>query len=138
MSLPENWWEKSWFDIGVHAGKTDGWMNVEETLHEDLERDPSITDSTELVWRDIDEWESTDHFQLTYGQKMMDGSGEEAIDKYLENKAEFWEGYLTGRGEIGIDIYKKAKDLISKKGSVKSKGKVKKKSPPGSVRGLRS
>lgn len=106
--------KRKWFDKGVEAGKTEGWMNVEETLSETLgaHRD-LIKDATDLVWTDIDLWEETDHFNILCGSKMWeDAKGD--IDVYSDLKAEFWEGYLTGRKEIGIDIYEKARELLAK------------------------
>ena len=125
---------KTWYKEGVHAGKTDGWMNLEETLPEDHESWPEVKDYEELVRRGMDEWEDTDHFRLIYGSKIM-GDAEEAtgmetgtlindetFEKYSEFKDEFWEGYLAGRKSIGRDIYAMAKKLVSGKGS--GKGKV--------------
>ena len=66
--MPRNWYEE-----GVKAGKTDVWMSLEETLAESKERHPSYTtDPGSLVQTDIDGWEETDHFEIKYGQPMMD------------------------------------------------------------------
>ncbi|MCL0084231.1 DUF192 domain-containing protein, partial [Dehalococcoidia bacterium] len=100
-----------WFDRGVEAGKTDGWMTLEDTVRETLENHPEIKDAAELVWTDIELWEETDHFQILYGSEMLEDAGED-LDLYSDLKAEFWEGYLTGRKEIGFDIYKIAAELI--------------------------
>ena len=100
-----------WFEKGVEAGKTDGWMDVENTLKETARDHPEIRDAHELVWTDIDLWEQTDHFNILYGSKMwQDARGD--IDVYVDLKSEFWEGYLAGRREIGKDIYQIAKDLV--------------------------
>ncbi|MCL0079832.1 DUF192 domain-containing protein [Dehalococcoidia bacterium] len=100
-----------WFDRGVEAGKTDGWMTLEDTVGETLEDHPKIRDAAELVWTDIELWEETVHFQILYGSEMLEDAGGD-IDLYSDLKAEFWEGYLTGRKEIGFDIYKIAAELI--------------------------
>ena len=131
-----------WYKEGVKAGKTEGWMNLEETLSEDLEAHPQFArDSSELVQTSIDGWEETDHFNMLYGSDMMndamkssDDDRDEAIDVYQDNKSEFWEGYLVGRRRIGRDIYKLAKKLIDKKSkpkSTKRKPKSKSKSRSG-------
>ncbi|MBT9161231.1 MAG: hypothetical protein DDT26_02535 [Dehalococcoidia bacterium] len=99
-----------WFERGVEVGKTDGWMTVEDTIAEILERGQP-QDAQDLVWRAIEEWEETDHFSIFYGSKMMEDARRDP-DLYSEMKAEFWEGYLTGRKEIGVDIYKIAKALL--------------------------
>jgi len=100
-----------WFEEGLKAGKTDGWMDVENTIKETAQDYPKIKDAHELVWTDIDLWEQTDHFNILYGSKMWeDARGD--IDVYSDLRSEFWEGYLTGRREIGKDIYKIAKELV--------------------------
>ena len=103
--------KREWFEKGVNAGKKDAWMDLENTMVETLEADPKIKDYSDLVWSDIDLWEETDHFTILYGSKMWRDSKSDP-DTYSDLKSEFWEGYLTGRREIGIDIYKIAKDLI--------------------------
>ena len=104
--------KREWYDKGVEAGKKEGWMNVEDTLLETLEAHRSlIKDATDLVWTDIDLWEETDHFNILYGSKMRQDTGGD-IDLYLDLKSEFWEGYLAGRKQLGIDIYQKAKELV--------------------------
>jgi len=100
-----------WFEKGIEAGKTDGWMDIENTLKETARDYPEIKDAHELVSTDIDLWEQTDHFNILYGSKMwQDAEGD--IDIYSDMKSEFWEGYLAGRKEIGRDIYQIAKDLL--------------------------
>ena len=100
-----------WFERGMQAGKTDGWMDIENTLKETAQSYPGINDAQELVWTDIDLWEETDHFNILYGSKMwQDARGD--LDLYLDLKSEFWEGYLAGRKEIGRDIYRMAKGLV--------------------------
>jgi len=89
-------------------------MNLEETLAEDIESHPEIKESAELVQLGLESWEGTDHFQILYGSKMMGDAGDDS-DVLQENKNEFWEGYLTGRKAIGIDIYAKAKKLLAAK-----------------------
>lgn len=118
MPLPQNWEKMSWFDIGVHAGKSEGWMNLEETLAEDAEHHSGGTD--DLVQGGIEGWEQTDHFQIIYGSKMMERAREEAgqdqqeaIDLYLDMKSEFWQGYLDGRLKIGTDVYAEARKILS-------------------------
>ena len=102
--------KQKWFERGVAAGKADGWMAVEDTMTETLERDwPQ--DAQDLVQRTIDDWEGTDHFEILYGSKMREDARTD-IDLYSDLKEEFWEGYLAGRKQIGIDIYKMAEDLI--------------------------
>lgn len=112
----------NWFTEGVKAGKTDGWMNLEETLSEDIDRLSRTADAAELVQTGTDGWEQTDHFRILYGAKMegdardvvgLGGDGEEAIELVQDYHTEFWEGYLTGRKSIGVDIYAKAKKLLS-------------------------
>jgi len=119
--------ERYWYQQGVKAGSTDGWMSLEETLEEDIERWPGVRDYQELVQRGIDEWEGTDHFNLIYRTKMMGDAYDsvklpvgtlvtnEAFEKYQEYRDEFWEGYLAGRQKIGIDVYKLAKKLLAGK-----------------------
>ena len=102
---------RKWYDKGVEAGKTDGWMEVEKTIKETKEYYPQILDPMELVWQDIELWETTDHFTILYGSKMMDDAQGD-FDLYADLKSEFWEGYLTGRKQIGIDIYKIASELL--------------------------
>ena len=100
-----------WYDRGVEVGKTDAWMDVENTLKETARAYPKIKDAYELVWTDIELWEQTDHFNILYGSKMWeDVKGD--IDLYFDLKSEFWEGYLAGRKEIGRDIYKIAEELV--------------------------
>lgn len=113
---------RKWSDRGVKAGKTEGWMNLEETLAEDLARHPT-TDYSELVQQSIESWEETTHFATLYGSRMWDDArdddgslGEKGIDRYQDYESEFWEGYLEGRLSIGKDIYALAKKLIAKKG----------------------
>jgi len=123
--------QKYWYQQGVKAGKTEGWMNLEETLEEDHERWPNVKDPVELVQRGIDGWEETDHFQLIYRAKMMGDAeigsppgviiGDATFEKYWEYRTEFWEGYLTGRKSIGRDIYAIAKRLLTGKGQRKSR-----------------
>jgi len=100
-----------WFERGVRAGKTDGWMDVENTIKETAQAHPEIKDAHELVWSDIDLWEQTDHFNILYGSKMWeDAKGD--VDVYSDLKTEFWEGYLAGRKEIGKDIYHIASEVL--------------------------
>lgn len=143
---------KNWYDEGVKAGKTDGWMNLEETLAEDRERHPNLTDDpSSLVQTGIDGWEETDHFSILYGQPMMDDAKDElgveeldddVIEKWQDNKEAFWEGYITGRKSKGKDIYAIARRLTApkkaraKKPSTRRKS-TKRSSAPTSVRGLR-
>jgi len=129
MALPQNWSKMSWHDIGVHAGKTEGWMNLEETLAEDA--DHYKGDPEGLVQGGIEGWEQTDHFEIIYGSKMMgdareeaDQDQQEAIDLYMDKKSEFWEGYLQGRSAIGIDVYAMAREVLSP-GTTKSPPKKK-------------
>jgi len=143
---------KNWYQEGVKAGKTDGWMNLEETLAEDRERHPSFTSDPEsLVQTSIDGWEETDHFSILYGQLMMDDAkdeteeedGETWIDAYQDNKDAFWEGYLSGRKAKGRDIYALARKLTTpkkpkpKKSSTKRKSAKRSSSTPTSIRGIR-
>lgn len=122
--------ERYWRQQGVKAGKTEGWMNLEETLGEDIERHPDLCRSAEeLVQTGIEGWEETDHFQILYGSKMADDAkdevkadylNDEAIEKWQDYKTEFWEGYLEGRMKIGVDVYKIANSLLAKKKGRKS------------------
>ena len=103
---------QKWYEKGVEAGKKDGWMAVEDTLPETLSDHHDVIKSSEdLVWTDIDLWEETEHFWIFYGSKMWNDAKED-IDVYLDLKDEFWEGYLTGRKAMGIDIYQKASQLL--------------------------
>jgi len=141
---------RNWYNEGVKAGKTDGWMNLEETLEETLDQHPSFArDQIELVQTDMDGWEETDHFGILYGSKMADDARDDEtleldVDAYMDNKTAFWEGYLEGRASIGKDIYKLARKLIAKRqkkvGAVsKKKSKSKSKSRQGTLglQGLR-
>lgn len=105
--------KREWFEKGIGAGKKDGWMDIENTISETLESH-ATKDYMELVQSDISLWETTDHFNILYGSKML-GAAKGNIDLFQDLKSEFWEGYLTGRKEIGIDIYQKAKDLIKER-----------------------
>jgi hypothetical protein len=141
--------EVNWHDEGVEAGKTDGWMNLEETLSADIEHHPAERDAVELVQAGIDGWEQTDHFTLLYGSKMWgdardkvgaDADGEEVIEAYQDYRTEFWEGYLTGRKSIGVDVYARAKKLLSarkKLSTGRGKSKQERASAKASVKGLR-
>jgi len=143
--------QKYWHQQGVKAGKTEGWMNLEETLAEDLERHPQFTrDAGELVQTGIEGWEETDHFQMLYGSKMSGDArdevkagylNDEAIEKWQGYKEAFWEGYLEGRMKIGVDIYKIANGLLAKrkgrKSTVKSKSRKRPQSKQLSLKGLR-
>jgi hypothetical protein len=112
---------EKWYQKGIEAGKTDGWMNVEDTLPETLRDHRDVIKSSEdLVWTDIDLWEQTDHFNTLYGSKMWRDAGGD-IDVYYDLKSEFWEGYLTGRKQIGIDIYEKAKELFKSPATIYKK-----------------
>jgi len=103
--------KRKWLERGIEAGRRDGWMDVEKTLKETAESHPEIKDPTNLVWTDIDLWEETDHFTILYGSKMwQDAEGDP--DLYSDLKSEFWEGYLTGRKELGFDIYKIAREIL--------------------------
>jgi hypothetical protein len=121
--MVRNDYTKKWGEAGVKAGETEGWMNLEETLKEDLDMHPT-TNFVELVQNGIDGWQGTDHFQGLYGQKMADDARdpdtyELDTDKYLDYREEFWEGYLEGRANKGIRIYNLAKKLIAAR--IKSK-----------------
>jgi hypothetical protein len=119
-----------WYKKGIEAGKSENWMNVEETLPETLEKMPELDDPVDLVWTDIGLWEETDHFSVLYGKPMMEDvskifeDAEDRNDAFSEVKDEFWEGYLQGRKAIGIDIYKEAEKLISEKSKRKTEGKA--------------
>ncbi len=111
---------RKWYDKGVEAGRTDGWMDVENTMRQTLEAHPKIKDADDLIWTDVEGWEQTDHFSILYGSKMMaDAEGD--YDLYSDLKSEFWEGYFKGRMDIGIDIHKRARELVGKGGSGSSK-----------------
>jgi uncharacterized membrane protein (UPF0127 family) len=113
MLLPQTRKEltRKWYDKGVEAGKSDGWMDVENTIKETAQAYPEIKDAHELVWSDIDLWEQTDHFNILYGSKMWeDAHGD--IDLYSELKDAFWQGYLTGRQEIGKDVFEAARQAL--------------------------
>jgi hypothetical protein len=132
---------KNWYDEGVKAGKTDSWMNLEETLAEDRKRHPSLTsDLGSLVQTGIDGWEETDHFHILYGKPMIDDAKDElgtdefnddVIEKWQDNKDSFWEGYIAGRKAKGKDIYALARKLTAPKSKSKyktTKSKSKKRS----------
>jgi len=102
---------QKWYEKGVEAGRTDGWMDVENTIRETAQAHPEIKEAHELVGTDIDLWEQTDHFNILYGSKMWEDA-EGDTDLYLDLKSEFWEGYLAGRREIGKDIYRIARELV--------------------------
>ncbi len=113
-----------WSDLGEKAGKTEAWLNLEETLKEDLDRHGQFArDAGELVQLGQESWEQTDHFTMLYGQTMLDDArdpdtdelGEDGIERYQELKDQFWEGYVNGRASIGKDVYKAAQKLIDKK-----------------------
>lgn len=113
---------ENWFEKGKEAGKTEGWMTIEETLSETLARHKKVEGPIDLVLLDMEGWEGTDHFGILYASKMMKEASQEcptdlecAIDKFQDMKTQFWEGYLTGRKEIGIDIYQKAAGLLRRK-----------------------
>lgn len=105
---------RKWHERGIEAGRTDGWMDIEKTIKETAEKHPEIKEVSDLVLTDIDEWESTDHFRILYGSKIWeDAKGDISLASDL--KAEFWEGYLAGRKDIGMDIYKIASELVKSK-----------------------
>ena len=110
-----------WYKKGIEAGKSDDWMDLEGTIADTLEDNPELDDPDELVWTDIESWEETDHFSVLYGKPIWKDIFEaiededDRADAFTEVKTKFWEGYLQGRKEIGIDIYEKAKKLISEK-----------------------
>ncbi len=128
-------------------------MNFEETLAEDRERHPSLTDDPgSLVQTGIDGWEETDHFSVLYGQPMMDDAKEEVgveeldedvLEKWQDNKEAFWEGYIAGRKSKGKDIYAIARRLTApkkeraKKLSTKRKTSKRSSSTPTSIRVIR-
>jgi hypothetical protein len=127
-------------------------MSLEDTLAESKERHPSYaTDPGSLVQTDIDGWEETDHFEILYGQPMMDDAKEEsggeldddAIERYQDNKDAFWEGYIAGRKSKGKDIYAIARRLTAtkkpkaKKPSAKRKSGKRSSGTPTSIRGMR-
>ncbi len=105
-------------------------------LAEDLERHPKYARNVdELIQTGIDGWEETVHFQMLYGQGMLDDArneetGELDPDKYIDLKSEFWEGYLEGRRSIGKDVYKVAKRLIAAKARKSTKPKAAKSHKP--------
>jgi hypothetical protein len=100
-----------WYEKGVEAGRTETWMDVENTVKETARDHPEIKDFRDLVWTDIDLWEQTDHFNIRYGSKMWeDAPGD--IDLYSELKDAFWQGYLTGRQEIGRNVFEAARQAL--------------------------
>lgn len=113
---------EKWLDRGVDAGQHEGWLNMEETLPETLQRYPKLCNTADdLIKLDQEEWEQTDHFNILYGNRMMKDAKlvaedmEDAFDIYQDLKDKFWEGYIYGRKQSGIDIYKIAEDLIKQK-----------------------
>lgn len=114
----------NWQDEGVKAGKTDGWMRLDESvMEEDLERHPKFArDPGELVTTAEDGWEATTHFEMKYGSGMVDDARDEETgefdpDAYIDNKTAFWEGFEEGQASLGKDKspYAIAKRLIDKK-----------------------
>jgi len=105
-----------WYEKGIKAGKEDAWMDFENTLKDDKEK-YNLKDVEDLIEYGKDLWEETDHFRIIYGEEMMRdaerlaGDKEETIEIYLNLKNNFWEGFFTGRKEIGIDIYQIAENL---------------------------
>jgi len=59
VPIAEKGLKAKWYDRGVEAGKTDAWMDVENTIKETAGTYPGIKDPHELVWTDIDLWEQT-------------------------------------------------------------------------------
>ena len=126
---------ENWYQRGVKAGKTEDWMNLEETLAEDRERHPRLTsEPAELVQVGIDGWEETDHFSILYGQPMLDdardavgvdGMNDDVIERYQENKDEFWNGYIAGRKEVGKDVLAVARRLTRKRAPATARRKTK-------------
>lgn len=100
-----------WYNKGVEAGKTDTWMDMENTIKETAEKHPEIKDARYLVGEDFDSWEETDHFQIKYGSEMTkDAKGDIVLFDDLNSR--FWNGYIDGKKEIGIDIYGIAGELV--------------------------
>lgn len=117
--------KKFGYDLGLEAGKTDGWMAMEDTLQETYDdHHPASVD--DLIQTDFQLWTGTDHFQILYRSKLIDklnesidggagGMGEDYIDALSEFEDGFFGGYLEGRGSIGRDIYALAKKIIEGK-----------------------
>lgn len=99
-----------WYDKGVEAGKTDTWMDIENTIKETAERHPEITDEADLIFEDVEQWKQTDHYQINYGRPMWNDVQDSEI--YPEVEVFFWNGYVTGRKQIGKDIYEIANELV--------------------------
>jgi hypothetical protein len=113
---------EKWFNKGIEAGEIDGWMALEDTLEETL-RDYGldIHSVEDLVTYDMQLWDETEHFWRFYGKEMWEDAksvfdDEAAVDDlYMDLKIEFWEGYLQGRKNIGIDIYGIAEGLLKQR-----------------------
>ena len=115
-----------WYNEGVKAGKTDGWMRLDkDVLLEDLERH-ATEDAGELVQQAQESWEETDHFQHYYGNSM--GHSEDVMsgfdpDTYTENKEQFWEGFVTSSKEKPYALARRLINQQAKKLASYSVGK---------------
>lgn len=103
--LKDRWWDK-----GVEAGKTDTWMDIENTIKETAERHPEIKDAPDLIFEDVEQWKQTDHYRINYGLPMWN----ESVDSetYSEVEVMFWDGYVTGKKQVGKDIFAIASELV--------------------------
>lgn len=119
--------ERKWYEIGVKAGSEEFRVNLEKFTEEELEE---ARDEIELVELSARNWErSSKYFFYKYGEDMR----EDIYKATLEEKKEappyettteifsriaervrkaFWEGYIEGRKQIGIDVYERARKAL--------------------------
>jgi len=99
-----------WYNRGVEAGKTDTWMDIENTIKETAEHHPEIKEEADLVFTDVEQWKQTDHYRIKYGNQMWKDAPNEEV--YPELEVMFWQGYIEGRKQIGKDIFAIASELV--------------------------
>jgi len=120
-------------ELGLKAGKTDDWMDMEKSLEETNRDHGPFTEDMDLVMTDFEGWRETEHYQHFYLSKLEEKlqelgiTGDETLDYYGDFESGFLEGYLDGRKSIGIDIYDIAYKLIEKKDSLNIEAKIVKK-----------
>ena len=109
------------YNLGLKAGENDHWMTCENTIEEEF-YDDKPNNYGELILRDRDSWEETEHFAVFYRKKIVANIKNtlKILDRELYHEyysdciSEFWEGYVEGRKNININIFAIAKNLYRK------------------------
>ena len=111
-----------WYYEGVKAGRNEGWLVVEKTLEETfIKYKGRFENAEDLIYKDFELWEETDYFQTVCQYKMIEDfenlfldDRDDLLDFLVDLKDSFWRGYIDGRYQIRIDLYKIAEDIIEK------------------------